>query len=138
MKGTMNKTTLYTAGICLLLGLGLGSQLFPKIEEKTVEIEKEKIVKDVVTVTKIITKPDGTKEEVTVVTDKSKESKEIKNTKIVSKLDWHVSASAKTKSIQMNDLVYSVQVERRILGDIYLGVVGSSDKSAGLSVGFEF
>lgn len=134
----MNKTTLYTAGICLLLGLGLGSQLFPKIEEKTVEIEKEKIVKDVVTVTKIITKPDGTKEEVTVVTDKSKESKEIKNTKIVSKPDWHVSASAKTKSIQMNDLVYSVQVERRILGDIYLGVVGSSDKSAGLSVGFEF
>ena len=61
------KNILITAAIALVIGLGLGSQLLPKVKIETKEIEKEVIVKDIVTVTKIITKPDGTKEEVITV-----------------------------------------------------------------------
>ena len=132
------KQTLITAAIALLVGFGLGSQLSPTVKTKEVEVEKQVVVKDVITVTKIITRPDGSKEEVITTTDKSKENKQSTNTKTVAKSDWHASISANTPDIGLNNVRYTIQVERRILGDLFIGGNLSSDKSAGLSVGLEF
>ncbi len=137
LEGHTMKNILITSAIALLVGFGLGSQIFPSIKEKIVEIEKEVIVKDIVTVTKVITKHDGTKEEVTTTTDKTKENKQTTNTKTVSKPDWHTSINAKRK-IDNPELVYGIQVERRILGEVFVGGSVNTQKEVGLSVGVSF
>lgn len=131
------KQTLIISTIALLIGAGLGSQLFPTVNTKEVEVEKERIVKDVVTVTKYITRPDGTTESTTTTTDKSKESKQATNTKLTLAPDWHVSVAANTNNIALNDLRYTLQVERRIIGSLFVGANLSTDKTVGLSLGFE-
>jgi hypothetical protein len=132
------KNTIIALIVGLLLGGGLGTFLFPQIKTKEVQVEKEVVVKDIVTVTKVITKPDGTKEEVTTTTDKTKENKQITSTKTVAKANWHVSASAKSKIDKLQIDIYTVQVEKRIIGDLFLGVTGSTDKTVGLTIGLEF
>jgi len=128
------KNTLIALTVGLLLGAGAGTFLFPQIKEKQVEVEK--IVKDVITVTRVITKPDGTKEEVTTITDKTKENKTNTVTKKAS--NWHASVGAKSKIDRLEIDTYTVQVEKRIIGDLFLGITGSTDKTVGLTVGLEF
>lgn len=133
----LNKTVI-TAAVALLIGFGLGSQLMPKIESKTVEVQTEKVVKDVVTVIKVVTRPDGTKEETSTTTDKSTEAKNSKSTAVViAKADWHVNLNA-SKDLTASSLTYTVNVDRRILGDLFLGASISSDKKLGASIGVEF
>ena len=132
------KSTIITGLICLLLGGGLGTFLFPQTKEKVIEVEKEVVVKDVVTVTKVITRPDGTKEELVTVTDKTKENKQSTSTKTVAKANWHTSISAKSKIDKLQIDMYTVQVEKRIIGDLFFGVNASTDKTVGFSVGIEW
>lgn len=132
------KNLIITAAVALLLGLGLGSQLLPKVKIETKEVEKEVRVKDVVTVTKIITKPDGTKEEVITVIDKTKENLSKVSTQKVMAKDWHASVAVKTDNIRFEKLTYGVSVERRVLGDIFLGVNADTEGKFGGSVGIEF
>lgn len=132
------KSTIITGLICLLLGGGLGTLLFPQTKEKVVEVEKEVVVKDVVTVTRIVTRPDGTKEELVTVTDKTKENKQSTSTKTVAKSTWHASIGAKSKIDRLQVDLYTIQIEKRILGDLFIGVTGSTDKTVGLTVGMEF
>ena len=132
------KQTVITAAIALIIGFGFGSQLMPKIESKTVEVQTEKIVKDVVTVVKVVTRPDGTKEETSTTTDKSREAKNSKSsTTIIAKTDWHVNLNA-SKQLTIDTITYTVNVDRRILGDLFLGASISSDKKLGASIGVEF
>ena len=128
------KNTIIALTVGLLLGAGAGTFLFPQTKEKQVEVEK--VVKDVVTVTKIITRPDGSKEEVITVVDKTKENKT--NTITKKAANWHVSASAKSKLWPVQIDTYTIQVEKRIIGDLFLGVTGSTDKTVGLTIGMEF
>lgn len=132
------KLTIITGTICLLLGAGLGTFLFPQIKEKQVEVQKEVLVKDVVTITKIVTRPDGSKEEVITVTDKSKENKQSTNTVTKKASNWHASVGAKSKIDKLGIDVYTIQIEKRILGDLFIGVTGSTDKTVGITVGMEF
>lgn len=132
------KTTLITAAIALLIGLGLGSQLFPRAAVETKEVEKVVTVKDVVTVTKVVSKNDGTTETTTTTTDKSKESKRASNTVKVNKKEWHGSLLASTNSINMDNIVYTVNVERRIIGELFVGASVSTDKRVGVSLGMGF
>lgn len=132
------KNTIIALTVGLLLGAGAGTFLFPQTKEKIVEVEKEVIVKDVVTVTKVITRPDGTKEELVTVTDKTKENKQSTSTKTVAKSTWHASVGAKTKIDKLQVDLYTIQIEKRILGDLFLGVTGSTDKTVGLTVGLEW
>lgn len=131
------KNITITAIVALLVGFGLGSQLLPSVKEKVVEVQTERVIKDIVTVTKVITRPDGTKEEVTTTTDKTKENKQASSSKITTKPDWHVSINGSRK---LNDttLSYGIQVERRILGDVFLGGTVNSRKEVGLSIGVSF
>lgn len=132
------KTVAITAALALLLGIGLGSQLFPKTKTEIVETEKEVIKKDVVTVVKEIIRPDGSKEVVTTTTDKSKEKKSSSSTTKVLASNYHVSLKAETGNIKFSELVYSVQVEKRIIGDLFIGASISTNKQVGLSLGIEF
>jgi hypothetical protein len=132
------KNTIIALVVGLLLGGGLGTFLFPQVKTKEVQVEKEVVVKDIVTVTKVITRPDGTKEELITVTDKTKENKQTTSTKTVAKANWHTSISAKSKLSPVQVDIYTIQVEKRILGDLFLGAVVSSDKTVGLSIGLEF
>lgn len=130
------KTSIIIAIVGILVGFGIGTQLFPSVKEKTVEVEKEVIRKDIQTVVKVVTRPDGSREEVTTIVDHSKENKEYSNTKTVAKANWHISASA-NKGLD-TDIYYAVQAEKRILGDIFVGGNISTNKTIGVSVGIEF
>lgn len=122
--------------ICLLAG-GLASKfLFPTIKEKIVEKEVEVIKKDIVTEIREIVKPDGTKEIVTVVTDKSQEKKETSKVTAISKPEYHVSISALTPNVK--DIYYQLQVEKRVLGNIHIGVLANTNQQFGLAIGYEF
>ncbi len=132
------KSILITAIVALLLGLGLGSQLFPKTKIEQVETERVMTVKDVVTVIKVITRPDGTTETTSTTTDKTKEAKAASTTLKVAKTDWHAAVAVSTDSIKADNLVYSLSAERRLIGDLYVGGLVSSDKRIGVSVGLDF
>ena len=132
------KSILITAVVALILGAAAGSQLFPTVKTKEVEVEKQVVVKDIVTVTKVITKADGTSETTTTTTDKTKENKQSTNTKVTVAPDWHVSVSARSDIWPIQVDKYTIQVERRILGSAFLGVNASTDKTVGVSLGVEF
>lgn len=126
-----------TGLICLVIGVAAGSSLFPKVKQQTVEVEKEVIQKDVQTIVKVITRPDGSKEEVTTIVDKSKENKDKTSTKIIAKNDWHISASG-SRTFTDSSMTYTLQVERRIIGDVFLGASINSEKQVGLVVGIDW
>jgi hypothetical protein len=126
-----------TGLVCLVIGVLAGSALFPKVKEKTVETEVERVVKDVQTVIKVVTRPDGTKEEVTTIIDKSKQSTDKTSTKIIAKNDWHISASG-SRTFTDSSMTYTLQVERRIIGDVFLGASVDSEKQVGLVVGIDW
>lgn len=80
----INLTTL--AGIILgvaILSAALTKFYFPNVQQKTEIVEKEVVRTDVVTVTKEVTKTDGTKETVTTVVDKSVKKVDTKETQVV-------------------------------------------------------
>ena len=126
------KLNIIIATACLLLGAILGVKFFPDIKEKQVEVEK--IVKDIVTVTKIVTKPDGTKEQTTTTTDKTKENKS--STLITLKPNWHAGIGTHTDA--SGTLSYSVSAERRILSNLFLGISLNTNKTAGATISVEF
>lgn len=111
---------------------------FPKVSMQTVEVEKEVVKNNIVTITKTIKGTDGTEETTTTTTDKStSNSTASKSVTITASKDWMISASAGTKFEGLQP-IYGLQVQRRILGPIYVGAMASTDKMIGLSVGFEF
>ena len=132
------KNILLTGAICLILGVGLGSQIFPRIKTETVETEKEVVRKDVVTVVKEVIRPDGTKETTSTTTDKTKENKSATVTSKTLASNYHISISATTNDIKLQEIVYGVQVQKRIAGPLFLGLTVNTQKQAGISVGMEF
>lgn len=122
--------------ICLLAGGLAGKLLFPTIQEKIVEKQVEVIQKDIVTETKEITKPDGTKEIITIITDKSQEKKESSKVVLISKPDWHLSVAAISPNVK--DIHYQIQIERRVLGNIHIGLLANTNKEIGAVIGYEF
>jgi hypothetical protein len=121
--------------VSFIVGAGLGYYLKkPQTIEKQTEIEVVK--KDVVTVVKEITKPDGSKEIVTTTTDRSQENRaKDKVIKTQPKRDWKISAS-----VEKNDKreFYGLGIEKRIFDNIWVGVKANTDKSVGITVGVEF
>lgn len=134
------KVILVAIVVCLGLGYSLGRYVQPAQEvEKIVEVEKEVIKKDIVTVVKVIKNKDGTEEVITTTTDKSQENRIANRTSEVSKnikLDWHVTASA--KDLFKEKHIYELQVERRVLGPLFIAASYNTNNSIGVGVGIEF
>jgi hypothetical protein len=111
---------------------------WPQVETQIKIEEKEVIKRDVRTIIKEITKPDGTKETETEIIDNTTESrkKELESLKLKKK-DWFIAGGA---TVNINDVnpVYNVQVNRRILGSFYLGASVNTRKDVGVQIGFEF
>ncbi len=127
---------LYGIVALLFVGLLFGAYQYGKSQARTVVQvqEQERVVekRDVVTVVKEVVKPDGTKETTTTTEDKSvvntKKEKEI----ITQKADWFVAAGVS------RDKVYTLEVNRRIIGDVFVGAYTTTNNEIGLKVGFEF
>lgn len=119
------------------LGYAFGRYLQPP-EIKQVTKEVEVIKKDVHTVIKEIERPDGTKERVTIIEDKSSESSkktsqtEISNVKPQWKAQGLVGISAR------DPMFYGADVERRILGPVFVGLWANTNKEIGASFSIEF
>lgn len=131
--------------IVAVVGYAFGRYLQPPdIKIKTVIQEKEVIVerKNIVTVVKEVVRPDGTKETETRTEDKSettgkKDSSTNNNYEsISSKPQWRVQGMIGLNAQAKND--YGLAVERRIIGPIFVGAYGNTQKSMGLSVSIEF
>jgi hypothetical protein len=131
--------------ICILLGYAFGRYLQPaKIEiKREVEIKEVQVVKkDVVTVVHEVKTPDGTvttdsrTEDRTTETTKTdtvaKESTSIENLKP----QWRIQAGTDFKERALGPL-YSIGVERRIIGPIFVGGSINMDKQAMLTVSME-
>lgn len=139
----MDKIKIYAivSLILLVTGYGLGRYVQPPQEVIKTEIQEREVVrKDIVTIVKEITKPDGTKETVTTTTDNTVERKDTKTehleTKIVEK-QWFIAAGVARESL-VSENIYQLSVNRRILGPIYAGLSANTEKQFGLNVGMEF
>lgn len=146
----MNQYLKIALGVLVAAGLGyaFGRYAQPaKVEiKKEVQIKEVEVTKkNVVVVTHEEKRPDGT-----VVTDtrtvdtsteastknsSSKESTVITN----AKPQWKIGGGAGIKYNEVNlQPVYTLSAERRILGPIFVGAYGRTDKEVGLSVSIEF
>lgn len=128
------------AGGVLVLACFLSFQ-YGKSKAKTItKVEQVETVKtkiDTVTVVKEIKQPDGTIVKETTVTDKSvinsKSELKVEVAKNKNQISLGTTYNFKDKT-QVYDLIY----ERRMLGDVWLGVKGSTNGSVGVQVGIEF
>jgi len=129
------------AVLIAIAGFAVGSKLGSKTvtETKIVEVEKQVVKRDVVTQIKVVTRPDGTKEEVTLITDKTTETKDVAKTlDTKTKPDWHVSGAASVNVSDLTKQIYSATIERRVLGNVFIGATLNTSKQVGLVVGMEF
>lgn len=136
------KTIAIVAIVLFVSGYGAGRYFQPPRIETKIEVqEKEVIKKDVVTVIKEITKPDGTKELVTVITDKSTEKKDKQFESVVSKpAEKQWLASVGVNPFAVTD-TYSAKIDRRVLGPIFVGgqyIRHKSDNLGLLNITMEF
>lgn len=141
------KTGLIQLLVALAVGYGLGRYLQPaevRTETKEVVKEVEKIKRDIVIVEREIKNPDGTitidrrtedKSEEAVTRDKKSESESIVK---AAKPDWKVDVIAQASKLEPSPESYGVHVSRRILGSVFIGAYGDTNKKFGLSVGYEF
>lgn len=107
---------------------------WPRIETKTVT--KTVVQKDIRTITRIVQRPDGTKETIIEHTDHSSATKS--KTVAKNRPNWHASIGATPHALMGQPAVYSMQLERRILGPFYIGAGLSSNHEAKLIIGLEF
>lgn len=134
----MNKNTLILVAITAVVSAAVTRHYFPKIQQQTVEIEKEVIKTDIRTVTRVIERPDGTKESVTEIVDRTtKRETTSKTATTFQRKDWVVSLGG-VAQVRHLDPVYVLQVNRRILGPFYVGGIITTDQQIGISVGLEF
>lgn len=138
MKNNMIKIV----GIALLVGAALGGAaswyLFPKIETKTVTETKEVIRNNIRTVTLTTERPDGTKETRTETVDNSIKKETSLHEKVeYKKSKWIVSAGAATELKNLAP-IYTLHVQKRIAGPVFVGIQGATDHLVGLTVGLEF
>lgn len=124
------------------LGYGIGRYIQPPKEVTKVEIQEREVVrKDIQVVTKEIIRPDGTKETVIVSNDRSVEKKDKQIETVISKpaeKQWLV-------GVGVNPLAYyetySVQVDRRVLGQFFVGgqyIRNKSDNIGLINIKMEF
>lgn len=121
--------------VALGLGYGVGRHLQPaKIETKTKEIEV--IKHDIKTVTKIVERPDGTKETVIVVDDKTVEDRtKESSTVVVNTKPQYRLRGGFGYDVERKGMEYSGGFEKRFWGPLSLGVEARLDGNSKLQGG---
>ncbi len=110
------------------------------LEKQLVAVKKEtdtsKISNDITTVIKEKQNKDGSIEKDTTIVDKSKRDEKLISVAPILSPNWIVRGGyGLAKDL---NAVYTVSVDRRILGPIFLGGWASSQQSAGVSLAIEF
>jgi len=123
----------FLCAITAILGFE-GGRRFTTPKTEQVEVVKE--TKDIITVVKEITRPDGTKETVTEIKDKSKVNSNSTTTIKADQRLWKATAMVGAGT----DLkpFYGGAIERKVLPNIGVGVWGMTNSTAGISVSIEF
>lgn len=128
-------------GCCSVLSFLLGVGLVWKYARVSEVVEKEVVRNNVVTVTKEVTRPDGSKEIVTTSTDKTVSKAESDAKTVPTQPQWHLSASAvmaDKPDFGAYKPVYGLQIEKQFLGPISLGLRVQTDKQIGAVIGYTF
>jgi hypothetical protein len=135
-----------------VIGFVLGGLFQPKeVEVREVEkivykeqITKKSNIKRDVNKRETI-KPDGTKVIETVTSTSrdsqsdsniSSEQEKSKSTKVNN--NWHISVLYSPSIMGIQDQTYALDIQRRILGNLFLGASASTQKQIGVSIGLEF
>lgn len=132
----------FSVSVLVVAALGFvwgRSSVKPTTITKTETIEKEIVRKDIVTTIKEVKRPDGTIEKTETIIDKSKENKSIQKEYIAlqaKKIDWAVGLQANFKGLKQDS--YSLSLDRRILGPLFLTVSGNTDLGASIGIKYEF
>jgi len=138
MQVTLKSVAIYTLVIAALAVVAT-KYMWPTVQTQVKVEEKEVIKKDVRTIIKERTRPDGTTEKETLIVDNSRESStKIFEQKTVKKKDWFVAGGVEARNFQFNNPIYRVEVNRRVLGDVYVGVSANTEGSLGVQIGFSF
>jgi hypothetical protein len=145
------KSKITTAIIILLIGAGIGYFSKPtKVETRTIEVEKTKVVqkegKSKYFYKKKIIKPDGTIEEIEVTKEEwdkleAATSERQTDTTTVVKNDIGLSLSAFALTPYKSfgkELEYGVHASKRVVGSVTVGVMATTDKKIGVSIGVDF
>ena len=119
----------------LLAGAYITKSYFPEVKE--VQTEKEIIKTDVKIITRVVERPDGSKETIIETTDRTVKREDKNFTKTENKAK-NVKASLIAKySFAQKKEDYGILLEKRILGPVFIGVYGDTSKQVGLSIGME-
>jgi len=130
-----NKTVLILCITSAALASYATKRFYPDLKVEVVEkvVSKDKIV----TVTKEVVRPDGTREtDTTKVEDRVKVEDKKLVVAEVKEANWHITLGSDF-SLQGSQQ-FQLGIERRVLGPLFLGAYGRSDKSLGITLGFEF
>ena len=132
----MNKAKLgIITAVCALSFYGGYKYADYVIESSTKTVVKERVKFRERVVTVIKERPDGTKE-TTITENRSRdEKKKAKQEVIQRRSDWHLAASY---SVLGKNAIYTLSVQRRVLGNVFMGVYGRTDNEFGVSLGIEF
>lgn len=123
------KMSALIAVIAFIAGIAVSRFQFPS------EVKEETKQNDVVTIIKEVIRPDGTKEVDTRIVDRTKEViKEVQ----YKKPDWRIQGGVGVHLASSLVPVYSVGVERRILGPMWLGAGADTTGLIKLTVAVEF
>lgn len=123
---------------CFILGLSIGILVpkKPSVKVETRYVEREDTWENVTSTTTVEEKPDGSKVTKTETRSDKQTARQSAETKKVApvKPDWGVSLSRALTRGQD----YSLSIQRRVLGDIYVGAYGSTQGDLGLTISVLF
>jgi hypothetical protein len=125
----MNKNSLIIILVVAAVAYGLGRYATPA---KAVTVEKEAKAVDTSTTTRETIKKDGTVIKEVIKNNIVKVERDKSQLVISKKPDWKVSVSYDTKQH------YGVEVQRRVLGAVFVGAGYRQDGTINGSIGYEF
>ena len=129
------KIKIIILAICSAGSFLAGQHVANKVKQIEI-IEVEKILQRERTVTRIVERPDGTKE--TVIDNRVETETDRSSTnKVTKQSDWAVSVMY-APAVFKQEQEYGLAVTRRVLGNLFAGVYGRSDSEFGLSLRYEF
>lgn len=132
-----NKQVALACLLSAVVSAAVTQRFFP--QTKTVEVEKDVTHTDVQTVTHTVTRPNGEIDSTITIVDHTQKVDTSSKTVVLAPVppNWLVSATA-TTGLKSIEPVYGVNVNRRILGPLFIGGLADTKGNVGVSLGMEF
>jgi hypothetical protein len=130
---------LFIMGVALFALGFYTSQMFRRPQVVTKYVDRDHIKTNIVTKIKVIKQKDGTIVEEKEVVDNSERDRQIEHVVSETKLrDWNVTALYGAPYNALNERIWGLGVQRRVLGPVFLGVQYNSNKSVLGTISLEF